>query len=125
MLISLRGVEKSYPLGVGRTYVLRRVNVDIKEGEFVSIMGPSGAGKSTLLHVLGMHDSSWTGEYYFADHAIHKLKRDERIEVQKKYIGFVFQSYHLLDSLTVYENLDIPLSYRNIKKGERDSIVCD
>src|SRR5213595_1472882 len=101
MLISQRNVEKSYPHGVGRTFVLRRINADIKEGEFVSIMGPSGAGKSTLLHVLGMHDSAWTGEFYFADHPIHKMKKNERIEVQKKYVGFVFQSYHLLDSLTV------------------------
>src|SRR6266481_6332283 len=107
------------------TIVLRRVNAEIKEGEFVSIMGPSGAGKSTLLHLLGMHDSAWTGEYYFGDHAIHKLNKKDRSEVYKKYIGFVFQSYHLLDSLTVYENLDIPLSYRNIKKSERYSIVCD
>src|SRR5258706_13611822 len=125
MLISLRNVEKSYPHGVGRTFVLRRINVDIKEGEFVSIMGPSGAGKSTMLHIFGMHDTAWTGEYYLLDHAIHKMNKKDRMEVYKKYFGFVFQSYHLLDSLTVYENLDIPLSYRNIKKGERDSIVCD
>ena len=108
-----------------KTFVLRRINAEIKEGEFISIMGPSGAGKSTLLHLLGMHDSSWTGEYFLADHAIHKLAKKERMELYKKYFGFVFQSYHLLDSLTVYENLDIPLSYRNIKKAERDSIVCD
>jgi len=105
--------------------VLRRVNAEIREGEFISIMGPSGAGKSTLLHLLGMHDSAWTGEYYFLDHAIHKLGKKERGEVHKKYVGFVFQSYHLLDSLTVYENLEIPLSYRNMRKGERDSAVCD
>jgi len=124
-MITLRNVEKYFEHGPTRTYVLRRVNVDIKEGEFVSIMGPSGAGKSTLLHVLGMHDSAWTGEYYFADQAVHKLPKKDRSELYKKLVGFVFQSYHLLDSLTVYENLDIPLSYRNIKKGERDSIVCD
>jgi len=124
-MITLRNVEKYFEHGPTKTYVLRRINVDIKEGEFVSIMGPSGAGKSTLLHVLGMHDSSWTGEFYFADQPIHKLNKRDRAEVQKKFVGFVFQSYHLLDSLTVYENLDIPLSYRNIKKGERDSIVCD
>jgi ABC-type lipoprotein export system ATPase subunit len=124
-MISLRNVEKYYEHGPTKTWVLRRVSLDIKEGEFVSIMGPSGAGKSTLLHVLGMHDSSWTGEFYFADHPIHKLNKKDRAEIQKKYIGFVFQSYHLLDSLTVYENLDMPLSYRNVKKGERDSIVCD
>jgi putative ABC transport system ATP-binding protein len=124
-MISLRNVEKYFEHGPTKTWVLRRVSLDIKEGEFVSIMGPSGAGKSTLLHVLGMHDSAWTGEYYFADHAIHKLSKKDRSEIQKKYIGFVFQSYHLLDSLTVYENLDMPLSYRNVKKSERDSIVCD
>src|SRR5882724_2063958 len=125
MLISLRNLERSYAQGVARSYVLRRINVDIKDGEFVSIMGPSGAGKSTMLHLLGMHDSDWTGEYYLLDHPIHKMNKKDRNEVYKKYFGFVFQSYHLLDSLTVYENLDIPLSYRNIKKGERDSIVCD
>jgi putative ABC transport system ATP-binding protein len=124
-MISLRNVEKYFEHGPTKTWVLRRVSLDIKEGEFVSIMGPSGAGKSTLLHVLGMHDSAWTGEYYFSGHPIHKLSKKDRAEIQKKYIGFVFQSYHLLDSLTVYENLDMPLSYRNVKKSERDSIVCD
>lgn len=124
-MISLRNIEKSYEHGPSKTWVLRRVSADIREGEFVSIMGPSGAGKSTLLHVLGMHDTTWTGEYVLDGHPIHKLSRKDRLEVQKRYIGFVFQSYHLLDTLTVYENLDIPLSYRNIRKQERDSIVCD
>jgi len=124
-MITLRNVEKYFEHGPTKTFVLRRINAEIKEGEFVSIMGPSGAGKSTLLHLLGMHDSAWTGEYYLLDHPIHKLNKKDRMELYKKYFGFVFQSYHLLDSLTVYENLDIPLSYRNIKKGERDSIVCD
>jgi len=124
-MISLRNIEKFYEHGPTKTWVLRRVNIDIREGEFVSVMGPSGAGKSTLLHALGMHDAAWTGEYYLDNHPIHKLSRKDRLEVQKRYIGFVFQSYHLLDSLTVYENLDIPLSYRNIRKQERDSIVCD
>jgi len=125
MLVSTRNIEKSYPVGVGRTYVLRRINTDIKEGEFVSIMGPSGAGKSTLLHIFGMHDSAWSGEYYLMDHPIHKMNKKDRLELYKKYFGFVFQSYHLIDSLTVYENLDIPLSYRNIKRGEREAIVAD
>ncbi|MDZ4799212.1 MAG: ABC transporter ATP-binding protein [Bryobacteraceae bacterium] len=124
-MISLRNVEKYYEHGPSKTWVLRRINAEIREGEFVSIMGPSGAGKSTLLHVIGMHDASWTGEYVLDGNPIHKLSRKDRMEVQKRLIGFVFQSYHLLDSLTVYENLDIPLSYRNIKKQERDSIVCD
>jgi putative ABC transport system ATP-binding protein len=124
-MISLRNIEKYFEHGPTKTFILRRINVDVKEGEFISIMGPSGAGKSTMLHLLGMHDSSWTGEYYFMDYPIHKLPKKDRSELYKKYMGFVFQSYHLLDSLTVYENLDIPLSYRNIKKSERDSIVCD
>jgi len=124
-MISLRNIEKYFETGPTKTFILRRVNIDVKEGEFISIMGPSGAGKSTILHLLWMHDSSWTGEYYFMDYPIHRLPKKDRSELYKKYIGFVFQSYHLLDSLTVYENLDIPLSYRNIKKSERDSIVCD
>ena len=124
-LISLRNLEKSYAHGASRTFVLRRINVDIKEGEFVSVMGPSGAGKSTLLHIIGMHDSAWTGEYYFLDQPVHRLGAKERQKLHKQYVGFVFQSYHLLDHLTVYENLEIPLSYRDIKKAERESLVCD
>ena len=124
-MIVLRNVEKYFEHGPTKTFVLRRINLEIKEGEFVSIMGPSGAGKSTMLHLLGMHDSAWTGEYHLLEHPIHKIAKKDRMELYKKYFGFVFQSYHLLDSLTVYENLDIPLSYRNIKKSERDSIVCD
>jgi ABC-type lipoprotein export system ATPase subunit len=124
-MITLRDIEKCYEQGVQKTFVLRRITLDIKEGEFVSIMGPSGAGKSTLLHLLGMHDSAWTGEYYFLDQPVHKLGKKERFELHKKAIGFVFQSYHLLDHLTVYENLDIPLSYRNIPRAERQSLVGD
>jgi ABC-type lipoprotein export system ATPase subunit len=124
-MISLRNIEKYYEHGPTKTFILRRINLEVREGEFISIMGPSGAGKSTILHILGMHDSSWTGEYYFQDVPIHRLNKKDRSELYKKNIGFVFQSYHLLDSLTVYENLDIPLSYRNIRKSERDSIVCD
>jgi len=124
-MIKLRNVEKFFEHGVSKTYVLRRINLDFSEGEFVSIMGPSGAGKSTLLHILGMHDAAWTGEYYFLDRPVHALSKKDRAELHKKYIGFVFQSYHLIDHLTVYENLDIPLSYRNVGKKERESIVCD
>jgi ABC-type lipoprotein export system ATPase subunit len=125
MLISLRNVEKSYPQGVGRTFVLRRINVDIKEGEFVSIMGPSGAGKSTLLHLLGMHDTAWSGEYYFMEQPVHRLSTKQRSELHKAHIGFVFQSYHLLDNLTVYENLEIPLSYRNVGRKDRQGLVAE
>src|SRR5207245_2897513 len=124
-MITLRNVEKYFEHGPTKTFVLRRVNVEIKEGEFVSIMGPSGAGKSTLLHLIGMHDSAWTGEFYFLDQPVHKLDKNKRSDLRNKNIGFVFQSYHLLDSLTVFENLDIPLSYRNVKKPERESMVCD
>ena len=125
MVISLKNIEKYFEHGPVKTFVLRRVTLDIREGDFVSIMGPSGAGKSTLLHLLGMHDSDWTGEYWLLGQPIHKMNKRDRMELYKQYFGFVFQSYHLLDSLTVYENLDIPLSYRNIKKSERESIVCD
>ena len=124
-LVSLRNVEKSYAHGSTRTWVLRRVTLDIKDGEFVSIMGPSGAGKSTLLHIIGMHDSAWTGDYYFGGQPVHRLSPKDRARLHKQHIGFVFQSYHLLDHLTVYENLDVPLSYRDIKKADRDSMVCD
>ena len=125
MLISLRNLERSYPQGIARSYVLRRITLDIQPGEFVSIMGPSGAGKSTLLHILGMHDAAWSGEYYFLDAPVHRLKPKERAELHKRHIGFVFQSYHLLDNLTVYENLEIPLSYRNVGRKERQSLVAD
>lgn len=124
-MIALQNIEKYFQTGITKTYVLRRITMHVKEGEFVSIMGPSGAGKSTLLHLIGMHDSAWTGEYHFLGQPIHKLGKKERAEIYKKYMGFVFQSYHLLDNLTVYENLDIPLSYRDVKKSERDSMVCD
>ncbi len=124
-LITLRNVEKFYQHGVSRTYVLRRVSMEIRDGEFISIMGPSGAGKSTILHIMGMFDSAWTGEYEFVDQQVHALNQKARSALHKQYMGFVFQSYHLLDNLTVYENLEIPLSYRNVKKSERESIVCD
>ena len=124
-MIELRNLEKYYESGAGKTFVLRRISIDIKQGDFVTIMGPSGAGKSTLLAILGMLDSNWQGEYYFLSEAVHKMKPKDRVELNKRYIGFVFQQYHLLDSLTVYENLDIPLSYRNVKRSERQSIVAD
>jgi len=124
-MIQMENIEKFYPQGVQKYFVLRRVSLTIRPGEFVSIMGPSGAGKSTLLHILGMHDNSWQGEYWFAEQPIHKLSPKQRADLRNKNIGFVFQSYHLLDHLTVYENLEIPLSYRDIKKSERESIVGD
>jgi len=124
-MIALRNLEKSYAHGVSRTYVLRRITAEIHEGEFVSIMGPSGAGKSTLLHILGMFDGDWTGEFDLLGEPVHTLSHKARAALAKKHIGFVFQSYHLLDNLTVYENLEIPLSYRDVKKSERQAIVAD
>ena len=124
-MIELRSVEKSYDTKAGQTFVLRRINLKIEEGEFVTVMGPSGAGKSTLLSMLGMLDHAWTGEYRLLEHTVHKLKPKDRIELNKKYIGFVFQQYHLLDNLTVAENIDIPLSYRNVKGSERAASVAD
>jgi putative ABC transport system ATP-binding protein len=124
-MIKLRNIEKSYRHGLSQTFVLRRVNVDIAQGDFVSIMGPSGAGKSTLLHIMGMHDSAWTGEYWLFDAPIHDLSAKERLRLQKRHVGFVFQSYHLLDNLTVYENIELPLSYRDVRKSEREGLVAD
>ncbi len=118
-------VEKSYESGAGKTWVLRRINLEIGEGDFITIMGPSGAGKSTLMGIIGMLDGAWKGEYYLLDNPVHKLDNRHRVELHKKYIGFVFQQYHLLDNLTVAENLDLPLSYRDIKKSERDAMVAD
>jgi putative ABC transport system ATP-binding protein len=124
-VIKLIDVEKSFESGAGRTWVLRRINLEIREGDFVTIMGPSGAGKSTLMGIIGMLDGGWQGEYYLLDRAVHKLDNRRRVELHKQYIGFVFQQYHLLDDLTVAENLDLPLSYRDIKKSERDALVAD
>jgi len=124
-LIRMIDVEKSYESGAGKTWVLRRIGLEISEGDFVTIMGPSGAGKSTLMGIIGMLDGAWKGEYYLLDNPVHKLDNRRRVELHKKYIGFVFQQYHLLDNLTVAENLDLPLSYRDIRKSERDSMVAD
>jgi ABC-type lipoprotein export system ATPase subunit len=124
-LIQLRNLEKSFEAGGSKFFVLRRINLDIQQGEFVTIMGPSGAGKSTLLSIIGMLDSAWSGEYFFLDQAVHKLNVKKRNELHKANIGFVFQSYHLIDNLTVFENLEVPLSYKNVPHKERVSLVCD
>jgi ABC-type lipoprotein export system ATPase subunit len=124
-MIRLSNIEKAFSHGVTKTYVLRRIDLEIHQGEFVSIMGPSGAGKSTLLHIIGMHDQSWGGEYYFDDVAVHTLNPRKRADLRNRNIGFVFQSYHLLDDQTVSENLELPLSYRDVSKKDRQSIVCD
>jgi putative ABC transport system ATP-binding protein len=124
-MIELSRVEKFYPTGPTKTWVLRQIDLRIDEGEFVSIMGPSGSGKTTLLSIMGMLDADWSGEYRFLGEPIHLLKTKQRAEIAKKNVGFVFQQYHLLDNLTVRENLDVPLSYRNVKGSERAAMVAD
>ena len=124
-MIRLRNVERTFETRAGKTWVLRRIDLDIADGEFLTIMGPSGAGKSTLLSILGMLDASWSGEFFFDDAPVHEMNRKQRAELNKRNIGFVFQSYHLLDDLTVYENLDLPLSYKNIGRSERAGRVAE
>jgi ABC-type lipoprotein export system ATPase subunit len=124
-MIQLKHLERSYKTPAGQTWVLRRVNLEIREGEFITVMGPSGAGKSSLLNVLALLDDAWEGEYWFREEAVHALKRKQRAELAKRNVGMVFQSYHLLDDLTVQENIDLPLSYKDIPRRERQSLVAD
>ncbi|MGC2636820.1 MAG: ABC transporter ATP-binding protein [Acidobacteriaceae bacterium] len=124
-MIQLRNVERSYKSGAGQTWVLRRISLDIQEGDFLTIMGPSGAGKSSLLNVLALLDDQWLGEYWFKDEPIHKMNRRQRAEMAKRHIGMVFQSYHLLDDLTVQENIDLPLSYKDMPRAQRQGLVAD
>jgi putative ABC transport system ATP-binding protein len=124
-MISLNNVEKSYPLQAGRVWILRNVALDIRAGEFLSVMGPSGSGKTSLLNILGLMDSDWQGEYTFGDQAVHKLAQKQRQALQRERVGFIFQHYHLIDDLTVHENLDLPLSYRDVKSDERKARVAD
>jgi len=124
-MIKLKDITRYYSSGIVKTFALRDINLDIEEREFVTIMGPSGAGKSTLLYILGMLDAPSSGEYYFFDKKVHKLNEKQLTELHKNYIGFVFQSYHLIDDLTVYENLETPLLYKKVKGAERKGKVCD
>jgi putative ABC transport system ATP-binding protein len=124
-MIQLKNIERNYKTGAGYTWVLRRIQLDIREGEFLTIMGPSGAGKSSLLNVLALLDDQWTGEYWLKDEPVHKMNRKQRAEIAKRHIGMVFQSYHLLDDLTVAENIDLPLSYKNMPRAERQGLVAD
>lgn len=124
-MIKLNNIEKYYQNKALKTFVLRRINLEIKEGEFVSIMGPSGAGKSTLLHILGMLDNPSNGEYYFLDNPVHKLKERAKTQLHQQNIGFIFQAYHLIEELTVYENIETPLLYRKTKSDERKNLVAD
>jgi ABC-type lipoprotein export system ATPase subunit len=124
-MLKLRNLEKSFDTKAGKVFVLRRIDLDVRPGEFVTVMGPSGAGKSTLLGIVGMLDAQWQGEFWFLDQPVHRMSLKQRAELNKANIGFVFQQYHLLDNLTVYENLEIPLSYRNISRSERAATVAD
>jgi ABC-type lipoprotein export system ATPase subunit len=124
-MIQLKNLERSYKTAAGETWVLRRIDLTIPEGQFLTIMGPSGAGKSSLLNALALLDDQWAGEFWFRDEAVHRMKRKDRAELAKRNIGMVFQSYHLLDDLTVQENIDLPLSYKDIPRGERQAMVAD
>jgi len=124
-MIELKHISKWINIGAARTFILKDVNLEIKQGEFVSVMGPSGSGKSTLLNVIGMLDDASEGEYLFMDQEVHKLKEKQRSQLYKQHIGFVFQAYHLIDELTVYENIETPLLYQNIKTSERKAMVAD
>lgn len=124
-MIQLKNLERSYKTPAGQYWVLRRINLEIRQGEFITIMGPSGAGKSSLLNVLALLDDAWQGEYWFRDQPVHELKRKQRSELAKANVGMVFQSYHLLDDLTVRENIDLPLSYKNVPHSQRQGMVAD
>ena len=124
-LLSLRNVEKAIDAGGTRHYLLRRVTLDVQPGEFVTVMGPSGAGKSTLLAILGLLDHTWSGEFTFAGQSVHAMAPKQRTALGRRHVGFVFQQYHLLDDLTVAENLDVPLDYRGVPKKEREALVAD
>src|SRR5882757_10591778 len=124
-MIRLKNIERSYKTAAGQSWVLRRINLEIREGEFITVMGPSGAGKSSLLNVLALLDDQWQGEYWFRDQAAHAMKRKDRADLAKRNVGMVFQSYHLLDDLTVRENIDLPLSYKDVPAKQRQSMVAD
>jgi putative ABC transport system ATP-binding protein len=124
-MIQLKNLERSYKTPAGQFWVLRRINLEIREGEFITIMGPSGAGKSSLLNVLALLDDAWQGEFWFREHPVHEMKRKQRSELAKRNVGMVFQSYHLLDDLTVRENIDLPLSYKDIPHSQRQGMVAD
>ncbi len=124
-MIELKKIERSYKTGAAQTFVLRNINLHIREGEFVTIMGPSGAGKSSLLNALAMLDDEWRGEFLFDGEPVHALARKQRADLARRRIGMVFQSYHLLDDLTVAENIDLPLTYKNLPRSERQAMVAD
>jgi putative ABC transport system ATP-binding protein len=125
MLLNLKNIYKWYNIGGNRAFILRDLNLEVQEGEFISIMGPSGSGKSSLLNIIGMLDEPNEGEYNFLHESVHKMKEKQRAQLYKQYIGFVFQQYHLIDELTVYENIETPLIYQDYKAAERKALVAD
>lgn len=124
-IIDLHNLDRSYKTGPTGTFILRRIELSIRQGEFLTIMGPSGAGKSSLLNILAMLDDGWRGDFRFDDIAVQTLNRKQRADLARRRIGMVFQSYHLLDDLTVAENIDLPLSYKDIPRAERQALVAD
>ncbi|MFB6457779.1 ABC transporter ATP-binding protein [Chitinophaga sp. Hz27] len=124
-MIQLQHISKHYPVGFGKNEILKDINLEIKEGEFVSIMGPSGSGKSTLLHIMGLLEEPSAGQYHFQNEQVDKLSEKKRTLLHRGAIGFVFQAYHLIDELTVYENIETPLLYKNVPTSERKSKVAD
>jgi len=124
-VLRLNKITKYYKAGSSNTYVLRNIGLEVSEGEFVTVMGPSGAGKSTLLNIIGMLDTASEGEYFFLGEPVHELNEKKRSALYKEHLGFIFQSYHLIDELTVYENLETPLLYKKVKGSQRKSMVCD
>lgn len=125
MLLNLEKIFKWINVAGNRTFLLKDINLQVEEGEFISIMGPSGSGKSTLLNVIGMLDEFNEGEYHFLHESVHSMKEKQRAQLYKQYIGFVFQQYHLIDELTVYENIETPLLYQDVKSSERKAMVAD
>lgn len=124
-MIQLRDIDKYIDQRFQRSFILKGIDLDIEEGEFVSIMGPSGAGKSTLLNILGFLDTPSEGEYHFLEEPVHQLSEKKKAAYHKSHIGFVFQAYHLIDELTVYENIEMPLLYRKVKGKQRKAMVAD
>ena len=124
-MIKLTDIDKFVDSRFQRTFILKGINLDIEEGEFVTIMGPSGAGKSTLLNIIGMLDEPSQGEYFFLSEPVHKLREKKKSELHRHYLGFIFQAYHLIDELTVYENIETPLLYKGVKSSQRKSMVAE
>ena len=125
LMIKLKDIDKYIDSRFQRTFILKGIDLEVQQGEFVTLMGPSGAGKSTLMNIIGMLDEPSAGEYYFFDEPVHKMKEKNKSEMHKNYIGFIFQAYHLIDELTVYENIETPLLYKGVNSSMRKSLVAD